>query len=39
MENILNNNEYKIYFLKAILLGIDYGTSSNASNYKKNIQN
>jgi hypothetical protein len=39
IENILNNNEYKIFFLKAILLGIDYGNSNNYLFYKKNIEN
>lgn len=39
VENILNNNEYKLFFLRAILLGIDYGSSNNPNYYKKNIQN
>ena len=39
IENILNNDEYKIIFLKAILLGINYGQSNNINYYKENIQN
>lgn len=39
IENILNNKEYKIFFLRAILLGIDYGSSDKVEYYKKNIQN
>jgi hypothetical protein len=39
IENILNNNEYKLFFLKAILLGIDYGSNDNAEFYKTNIKN
>lgn len=38
IENILNNDEYKLTFLKAILLGINYGQSNNIEYYKENIQ-
>ena len=38
IENILNNDEYKLIFLKAILLGINYGQSTNIEYYKENIQ-
>ena len=38
IENILNNDEYKLIFLKAILLGINYGQSNNIEYYKENIQ-
>ena len=38
IENILNNDEYKLIFLKAILLGINYGQSNNTEYYKENIQ-
>jgi hypothetical protein len=39
IEKILNNHEYKLFFLKAILLGIDYGSSNNSDYYKRNIKN
>jgi hypothetical protein len=39
IENILNNNDYKLIFLKAILLGINYGKSSNIDYYIKNVNN
>ena len=39
MENILNNNDYKLIFLKAILLGISYGKSSNVNYYVQCIEN
>ena len=39
MENILNNNDYKLIFLKAILLGINYGTSNNVNYYIQSIEN
>lgn len=39
IEKILNNDEYKLFFLKAILLGIDYGSSNNSDYYKRNIKN
>lgn len=38
IENILNNDEYKIFFLKAIILGINYGKSDNVNYYKENIE-
>lgn len=38
MENILNNNENKEIFLKAIILGINYGKSINANYYLENIE-
>ena len=37
MENILNNSENKEIFLKAIILGINYGKSSNANYYLEKI--
>lgn len=33
LENILNNNQNKLFFLKAILLGINYGKSKNYQEY------
>ena len=33
LENILNNNQNKLFFLKAILLGINYGKSKNYEEY------
>ena len=38
VENILNNDDYKLFFLKAILLGINYGKSSNVNYYIDNIE-
>ena len=38
IENILNNNQYKSTFLKAILLGINYGKSNNVNYYINNIE-
>ena len=38
IENILNNNHYKSIFLKAILLGINYGKSNNVNYYINNIE-
>jgi len=38
MDNILNNNENKEIFLKAIILGINYGKSINANYYLENIE-
>jgi len=38
IENILNNNEFKSIFLKAILLGINYGRSNNVNYYINNIE-
>ena len=37
-ENILNNDEYKMFFLKAILLGIKYGQSNNPEYYINSIE-
>jgi hypothetical protein len=37
-ENVLNNDDYKIFFLKAILLGIKYGQSNNPEYYINSIQ-
>ena len=39
IEEILKDNENKILFLKAILLGIKYGKSNNSDSYKQNIEN
>ena len=39
VETIINNDEYKIIFLKAILLGINYGKNENSDFYLDNIQN
>ena len=39
IEEILKNNENKIIFLKAVLLGIKYGESDKSEIYKKNIEN
>ena len=39
VENILNNDEYKLIFLKAIILGISYGKSDNSEYYNKSILN
>ena len=38
IENILNNDDYKLIFLKAILLGINYGKSNNITYYIDNIE-
>jgi hypothetical protein len=38
LNNIINNNDYKIIFLKAILLGINYGESNNVNYYKEALQ-
>ena len=38
IENIMNNNDQKVIFLKAILLGITYGESSNINKYKDSIE-
>jgi hypothetical protein len=38
IETLVNNDEYKIIFLKAILLGINYGKSNNAEFYMNNIK-
>ena len=39
IEEIIDNNENKIYFLKAILLGIKYGKMENCDLYEKSIIN
>jgi hypothetical protein len=39
IENILNNTENKLIFLKAILLGISYGKSTNCNFYIQTINN
>ena len=39
IEEILKENNNKIFFLKAILLGIKYGESKNNNFYKENIKN
>jgi hypothetical protein len=39
LESIIENNEQKIIFLKAIILGINYGKSDNADIYRHNILN
>lgn len=38
MENILKNNQNKEIFLKAIILGINYGKSDKSNYYLDNIQ-
>jgi hypothetical protein len=38
VENILNNKECKLIFLKAIILGINYGKSDKANYYLENIE-
>jgi len=39
VETILNNDEYKLMFLKAILLGINYGKNEKSDFYQLNIEN
>ena len=39
VETLINNDEYKMIFLKAILLGIKYGKSDNSDFYIDNIKN
>jgi hypothetical protein len=39
VETLINNDEHKIIFLKAILLGINYGKSDNSDFYINNIKN
>lgn len=39
IDEILKDNENKIIFLKAILLGIKYGKSDKSDIYKQNIEN
>jgi len=38
INNILNDNHSKIFFLKAILLGINYGNDNNSELYKTTIE-
>jgi len=38
VEKVVSNDEQKLIFLKAIILGINYGRSSNAEQYRKNIE-
>jgi hypothetical protein len=38
VETLINNDEYKIIFLKAILLGINYGKSDDNDFYTNNIK-
>lgn len=39
LESVIENNEQKIIFLKAIILGINYGKTDNADIYRNNILN
>lgn len=39
LENVLENSEYRLVFLKAIQLGILYGESDKSNFYKEKIQN
>jgi len=39
INNVLNDSHSKIFFLKAILLGINYGHDKNSEFYKKTIEN
>jgi hypothetical protein len=39
LENIIENNQHKIIFLKAILLGIKYGKTENNEYYEQSIIN
>jgi hypothetical protein len=39
IEDIIENNQHKILFLKAILLGIKYGQMNNNDYYEKSILN
>ena len=38
LENILNNDDNKLIFLKAVMLGINYGKSENSAYYIENIE-
>ena len=38
LEIILHNKDYRLLFLKAIILGINYGQRSNANYYLENIE-
>jgi hypothetical protein len=39
VEKIITNDEFKIVFLKAIILGINYGEKEEAEKYKNSIEN
>lgn len=39
LENVLNNDPNKLIFLKAIMLGITYGSSDKKNYYIENIEN
>ena len=39
IENLIENNQHKILFLKAILLGIKYGKNENNEYYEQSIIN
>ena len=39
IENLIENNQHKILFLKAILLGIKYGKMENNDYYEQSIIN
>ena len=39
LENLLNNDNNKLLFLKAIMLGITYGSSDKKNYYIENIEN
>ena len=39
IEDVIENNQHKILFLKAILLGIKYGQMNNNDYYEKSILN
>ena len=39
LENVLNNDHNKLIFLKAIMLGITYGSSDKKNYYIENIEN
>jgi hypothetical protein len=39
LQDILNNKDYKIIFLRAILLGMKYSEGNNPNFYKNNIKN
>ena len=38
VEKVVSNDEQKLIFLKAIILGINYGKSNNSEQYRKNIE-
>ena len=39
LESVLNNDHDKLIFLKAIMLGISYGSSDKKNYYIENIEN